>query len=173
MGDFTIEGLHTIADQVDWDGLAATINSADDIDIATLNLEEAIRNCIDKVAPIKVIKFDHTHLGKWYTEDLKERVSERKAWQRCLRNQGYKAGGREKQEWRKERNKLKRDLRKATFVALETKVENALDAGKDMFGGVSDLLGWRSGEAPEMLSAKGSVTRDPEKMADILHKKTG
>ena len=47
-------------------------------------------------------------------------------------------------------------------------MENALDAGKDMFGGVSDLLDWRSGGAPEMLSAKGSVTRDPKKMAEML-----
>jgi hypothetical protein len=74
MGNFTIEGLQAEADPVDWDGFAKTIKNTDDIDVATLSLEDAIRKCIDKVAPIKVIKIDHTHLGKWYTEELKERV---------------------------------------------------------------------------------------------------
>ena len=57
------------------------------MDKVTEKLEEAIRHVLDKIAPIKIIKFNHKHIRDWYTDELPERVSQRNGGQRRQQTQ--------------------------------------------------------------------------------------
>ena len=70
MGNFPEEGLKAEAYKINWYLITATIRSEGDFDRDTEKLEEAIRNIQDKLAPIKIRKFGHMHLGDWYTDEL-------------------------------------------------------------------------------------------------------
>ena len=48
------------------------------------------------------------------------------------------------------------------------RAENNLDNSKDLFAAVKDMLGWRSGGAPDMLVSNGTLTCDPKKMANTF-----
>jgi hypothetical protein len=111
---------------------------------------------------------DPSLMGDWLTEDLKQRKRDRNLEQIRLRRKGKKAEEREKKAWRTARNKLSRDMRKAKFVAMKKRAENNLENTKDLFSAVKDMLGWRTGGAPDMLVSDGTITRNPQKMANVL-----
>ena len=81
---------------------------------------------------------------------------------------GKSATDEEWADWRKQRNKIGADIEKAKKVALKKKADNELENSGNMHNAVKDLLGWRTGGAPEMLLYEGGIVREPKKMAEIL-----
>ena len=71
---------------------------------------------LDKVAPVKIIKKDQD----WYTGELQDRETARSEGQRKKKTKV------EEREWRRQKNKLGRDLSKAKMRAMQIKVKNKL-----------------------------------------------
>ena len=69
-----------------------------------------------------------------------------------------------KTKWRnrngEDRKQLGKDLRKAKIRAMYIKVKNNQENCAEMFNGVQDVLGWRTGGELTMLTINGGTTQN-------------
>ena len=166
--NFTMENLEAEMNSVDWNSIMEKIETREELDEKVETLEARIREVMEKVAPVKVINNNPDFLGDWMNEDLKERKASRNKKRLELLIKGKSATDEEWADWRKQRNKIGADIEKAKKVALKKKADNELENSGNMHNAVKDLLGWRTGGAPEMLLYEGGIVREPKKMAEIL-----
>ena len=166
--NFTIENLKEETIKVNWEEKIRKTDTKENLDTEVWELEEKIREVIEAVAPIRVIKDDPEYMGDWFTDDLKKRRKERDDEKIRMIVRGKQTTEEEKKEWRKKRNKLGMEIKKAKKAAMKKRAENNLQNCGSMMNAVKDMLGWRSGGAPEMLISEGLLVREPGKMAEIL-----
>ena len=166
--EFTQERMEIEMNKIDWNRIMDKVETCEELDSSVENLENKVREVMEKVAPIKIINNDPDYMGEWMDEELKKRKEERNKTKLKLITRGRKATAKEWSDWKKLRNKVNADIEKAKKVALRKKADNDLEHSGNMHNAVKDLLGWRNGGAPEMLIKEGKLTRNPEIMAEIL-----
>ena len=159
--NFSIVRLHQEAEKVDWRYEGIVQENESELNKRVEDLENKVRKVMDKVAPIKVIE-DNPMRICWMTEDLRQR----RIYRDLKKNQLERgASSAEWKEWKRKRNRLNKDMKKAKELYLVRKIGDKLENSGTMWRGVKDFLGWKDGGAPEMLSANGILVKDPPLIA--------
>jgi hypothetical protein len=74
----------------------------------------------------------------------------------------------EKDEWQKVWNTVRLKVKHCKGNAMRTKAENSLDYTANMYSGILEMLGWRSGGGPQMLVKDGEHRRELRKIAETM-----
>ena len=153
---FTEENLYKVADLVVWKFQGTETGSKTEVDERTLQLEDNIKQCMEIVAPVRIVQ-EREGRPSWITEELLEARREREKKRQIARKTKHPD---DFKVWRLLRNKVNRDLNRARKKHLERGLEDRMRNSASLHKGVAEFLGWRDSGEPTTLMTYNMLKRE-------------
>ena len=153
MKNFKLEDLEELCRIEDWSHKGSEERSKNMLEQRVNNLENKIRNILERVAPMKVKNLDYRGKPRWISKEIDIRIKER--------NRSRKVANRTKSmvdelKARTVRNLAAKEIKTAKKDFLKKKMENLTKNSSDSWSAVNEYLGWKKTNDSYKASARWS-----------------
>ena len=160
MKNFKLEDLEELCKIEEWSHKGSQERTPNMLQQRVNNLENKIRNILEKVAPMKTKNLVYRGKPRWISTDIDARLKERhRARIRANKTKSMV----DELEARSIRNIAAKEIKTARKDYLKKKMENLSKNSPDAWSAVNEYLGWKKPMTPTKLVQDGAVlTKGPE-----------
>ena len=167
MKNFRLEDLEELCKNEEWSHQGSKERTKNILEQRVQNLENKIRDVLEKVAPMKVKNLVHCGKPRWISKEIYSHIKER---HRTRKKANKSKTMIDELEARRVRNLVAKEIKTAKKEYLKKKVENLTKNSPDAWSAVNEYLGWKKPMTPTKLVQDGKVlTKGPELAEALLN----